>query len=283
MIKKRRIAASVIVAFLSIIAIAFIYISGCGGGGRTTTAIPVDDGSGLTSTGRWEHTGGPIGGLGYDVRIHPVNKSTMLVTDNYAGVGRSTDGGATWVKSNTGIDLDYGPTNDAVPIFSLTIDPNNPNIVWAGTDASLDKTGDREFGVYKSTDGGLNWTKKINGINKEPGDEYITFRGFTIEPGNSNLVYAQAEVNTGEVGLGFDKAKGRIYKTTDGGENWTKIWEGDNLARYLIMDPQDHNTLYASTGIFDRHAHNSDCPGGIPGGGWRYQEYRRRFYMESDK
>jgi hypothetical protein len=43
----------------------------------------------------WQSTGGPLGGLGYDVRIHPENKSVMYVTDNYAGVLRSDNGGQT--------------------------------------------------------------------------------------------------------------------------------------------------------------------------------------------
>ncbi len=264
--QRTRIIAGFFAATLSALVITSVYIAGCGGGGNATVVTPSTDDTSLTKTGQWESTGGPIGGLGYDVRIHPTNKSVMFVTDNYAGIGRSTDGGANWSKSNTGIDLDYGPTSDAVPIFSLTIDPNDPNTVWVGTDASLDMTGAKEFGIYKSTDGGQTWTKKINGISLEAGDKFLTFRGFTIEPGNSNLVYAQAEVNVGEEGMVFDKVKGRVYKTTDSGDNWTEIWEGDNLARYLIIDPQDHNTLYVSTGIFDREAYNSNCNGGVPGG-----------------
>ena len=60
--------------------------------------------------------------------------------------------------------------------------------------------------------------------------------------------------------------KGVVYKTTDGGENWTAIWRGDNLARYIWIDPRDSNVLYVSTGIFDREAANSDATRNIPGG-----------------
>src|SRR5688572_33215880 len=81
----------------------------------------------------WVSTGGPVGGLGYDVRIHPTSKQTMFVTDNYAGVIKSTDGGKTWQPSNAGITVRGGPTGDAFAIFSLTIDPNDPNVLWAGT------------------------------------------------------------------------------------------------------------------------------------------------------
>lgn len=208
----------------------------------------------------WTKTGGPIGGLGYDVRIDLTDTNTMFVTDNWSGVNKSTNAGATWSTSNSGIDISSGSSSDAVPIFSLTIDPNDSNRVWAGTQGE-----ETDFGVYRSDDGGSNWVKKVTGMTLEGGDGLV-FRGFTIEEGNSNVVYAMAEVPTVEQGKEFNKTKGRIYKTTDTGDNWTKIWDGDSLARYLIIDPSDSETLYASTGIFDREAYNSDCSSGTPGG-----------------
>jgi photosystem II stability/assembly factor-like uncharacterized protein len=60
--------------------------------------------------------------------------------------------------------------------------------------------------------------------------------------------------------------KGVVYKTTDGGQNWKKVWEGDNLARYVWIDPRDTNIIYVSTGIFDREAANSDVRNGKDGG-----------------
>lgn len=204
----------------------------------------------------WVATGGPLGGLGYDVRIHPVTRTTMFVTDNYAGVAKSTDSGANWTATNTGITVRGGPSGDAYSIFSLTIDPNDPDIVWAGTqgEGSL-------FGVFKSTDAGATWSLKAGGLTA--GDYGIVFRGFTIQTGTSNVVYAMAELPTATNGREFNRTRGRVYKSTDGGTNWTSIWEGDNLARYLIIDPRSSSTLYLSTGIFDREANNSTCAEGM--------------------
>ncbi len=210
--------------------------------------------------GSWVKTGGPIGGLGYDIRINPSTKNIMLVTDNWSGVNRSSNTGATWVSSNSGILIRSGSSGNSVPIFSLTIDPNDPNIVWAGTQGQ-----GADFGVYKSADAGVTWSLMVNGISLET-DIGLVFRGFTIQSGNSNTVYAMAEVPTAVNGKEFNRTKGRIYKTVDGGANWVKIWKGDNLARYLIINPADPNMLYASTGIFDREANNSDCTNGIRGG-----------------
>ena len=209
---------------------------------------------------QWESTIGPLGGLGYDVRIHPTEKLKMYVTDNFAGIVKSDTGGRVWYQANSGITTKSGATGDAYNIFSLTIDPNNPDIVWAGTFGE-----GSAFGVFKSTDGGQSWSFKTNGISLE-GELGLVFRGFTIAPGNSNRVYAQAEVTTSKQGREFNLVKGRVYKTEDGGGSWTKIWEGDNLARYLIVHPSNPNILYLSTGIFDREAYNSNCKMGIPGG-----------------
>ncbi len=193
----------------------------------------------------WYKTGGPSGGLGYDVRIHPQNKNIMFVTDNPSGVNKSIDGGETWAQKNQGITVKTGPSNDGIPIFSLTIDPSNPQIVWAGTQDSK--------GIFKSTDGGETWTKKDDGVAE--GNE-ISFRGFGVHPSNSNIVFAGAEIATGILGIEFGKTKGKIYKTEDGGENWRSVWEGGNLARFVLIDPVNPNVMYGSTGIFDREANN---------------------------
>jgi len=79
-----------------------------------------------------------------------------------------------------------------------------------------------------------------------------------VNPNNSDIVYAAAELsswvwNQGQPRSGreFDMTGGVVYKTTDGGESWTEIWRGDNLARYIWIDPRDTDVLYISTGIFD--------------------------------
>jgi photosystem II stability/assembly factor-like uncharacterized protein len=200
----------------------------------------------------WVRTGGPLGGLGYDVRVSPGDQSLMYVTDAFAGVHMSTDGGSNWYPSNTGISTRVGATGDSIPIFSLTVDPNNPSIVWTGTQGRR--------GVFKSTDGGVTWTEKVNGIVESFG---VTFRGFAVDPGDSNVVYAAAESSSsiwaGEdrPGREFDMTAGVVYKTRDGGKSWSAVWRGDDLARYVIIDPRDSDVVYVSTGIFDREAANS--------------------------
>ncbi|MBI2874250.1 MAG: hypothetical protein HYY09_04130 [Firmicutes bacterium] len=209
----------------------------------------------------WHKTGGPLGGLGYDVRMRPDHPDLMYVTDNWTGVNVSTDGGRTWGASNRGIATRSGPSGDAIPIFSLTIDPHNPDVIWAGTEGVR--------GIFKSTDGGRTWVSRNDGVVESHG---ITFRGFTVHPRDPDTVYAAAEISSwvwageGRQGREFDLTRGVVYKTVDGGGHWEAVWRGDNLARYIWIDPRRPEVIYVSTGIFDREAANSDPAGNRPGG-----------------
>ncbi len=209
----------------------------------------------------WVRLGGPIGGLGYDIRMRPDNPDIMYVTDAWAGVHKSTDGGRTWFTANEGIETRTGSSGDAIPVFCLTLDPNNNDIVWIGT---------QNFGsVYRSQDGGRTWQKRVNGIVEGNG---LSFRGIAVEPGNSDIVYAAGEISSWKWagkeiwGREFDRTRGVVYKTTDAGVHWQAIWRGNNLARYILIDPNDHNILYVSTGIFDREAANSNPDTNSAGG-----------------
>ena len=214
-----------------------------------------------TSPLTWIRTGGPLGGLGYDIRMKPGNPDSMLVTDAWAGIFASRDGGLNWSPSSSGINARVGGTADGIPVFCLTFDPKNPNIVWAGTQNIR--------GIFKSTDGGASWNELDYGIVERNG---ITFRGFSIDPTNSDIVYAAAELSSWvdgkpeRLGREFDMTRGVVYKTTDGGRRWVPVWYGNNLARYIWIDPRDTKVVYVSTGIFDREAANSNPETGDPGG-----------------
>lgn len=209
----------------------------------------------------WVRTGGPLGGLGYDVRMRPDNPELMYVSDAWAGVHLSTDGGQTWFPSNEGITTRTGESGDAIPVFSLTIDPNNYDIIWVGTQF--------QRGIFKSTDGGKTWKKMDSGVTERDG---ITFRGLTVEPGNSEVVYAAAEISSWadgrpqRQGREFDMTEGVVYQTKDGGKSWKAVWRGKNMARYVWIDPRDVNVIYIGTGLFDREAANSDPQSRLPGG-----------------
>ena len=209
-------------------------------------------------TQEWVRCGGPLGGVGYDIRYNFADPNIWYVTDSNSGFYISRDNGTTWELSNSGID--QVGNSGIVPIFCATIDPHHPDTIWIGTYL----TG----GIYKSTDGGENWVKKTNGIDPELTE--LTFRGFTVDPRSSDIVYAMAEVGPSVWGdttivHGFSRAKGVVYRTNNGGEDWVELWRGNNLARYCWINPDNPDILYVSTGIFDRNAANAttEFSGGV--------------------
>ena len=204
----------------------------------------------------WLRMGGPPGGLGYDIRMRPDNPDIMFVTDANAGIHKSVDGGLTWEAKNEGIQLFL---TGGAPVFCATIDPHDYDTVWIGTQGLGH--------VFMSTDNGETWEARDKGIEYEG----RSIRGITIDPNNPDIVYIGLEVasiiwNGEPIIKRFDLTQGEVYKSTDRGKSWKRIWVGDNLARYIWVDPRDSNKLFVSTGIFDRDAANSDVPNGEWGG-----------------
>ena len=242
-----------------VLVVAIVALGSMSGAGRLSGQTPA--GPGPLGGFAWVRTGGPLGGLGYDIRMRPDNPDLMYVTDAQAGAHRSVNGGQTWTPINEGILDRGGPSADTIPVFSLTIDPNNPEIVWVGFDGIT--------AVYRSADGGGSWEKRITGITETQG---LAIRSIAVEPGNSQVVYAGGEVASyvwaGENrnGREFDRVQGVVYKSIDAGLTWQAVLRAENLVRYVLIDPTDVNTLYAATGIFDREAANSDPTTNTAGG-----------------
>lgn len=199
----------------------------------------------------WRKTGGPIGGLGYNVRYVPGAPATMFVTDGWAGVQRSTNGGQTWTAVNEGITSRSRPSQDAIPVFALRIDPNNPDIVWAGLLSGK--------GLFRSLDRGLTYESRSNGL---PLTEDFTIRHIEVAPGNSNKVFVMGEFDTGVWGEGFARTRGFVFSSSDGGANWSPLGGSSfpfpSLTRWLWIDPVDPDVMLVTTGIFDRESDTPD-------------------------
>jgi photosystem II stability/assembly factor-like uncharacterized protein len=132
----------------------------------------------------------------------------------------------------------------AQSIGALAIDPKDPKTIWAGTGESWTRNsvsvGD---GIWKSTDGGENWTRM--GLAKT---ERIT--RIAVDPANSNIVYACAPG-----ALWSDSSDRGLYRTTDGGKNWSQVLKGSNLSTgcsSVALDPSDSRHLLAGLWDFRR-------------------------------
>lgn len=164
------------------------------------------------------------------------SRLTVYVGAASGGVWKSTNGGTT-----------FKPVFDKQPVQSigaLTIDPKNPKTIWVGTGESWTRNsvsiGD---GVYKSVDGGDNWTN----VGLKESERIVKI---LVDPTNTDTVYVCAPGK-----LWSDSDERGVYKTTDGGKTWTKILKGANLSTgcsMISMDEQNPKTLYAGMWDFRR-------------------------------
>jgi len=163
-------------------------------------------------------------------------KITVFVGSASGGVWKSING-----------DTTFKPVFDREPaqsIGAVTIDPSNHKNVWVGTGESWTRNSvSIGNGIYKSTDGGENWTNM--GLKDS---EHIA--RILVDPKDSNTVYACA---TGH--LWNDNDERGVYKTTDGGTNWKKVLAGTNGSTGCAMlstNTQEPKTIYASMWDFRR-------------------------------
>jgi hypothetical protein len=117
-------------------------------------------------------------------------------------------------------------------ISAITVDPTDKDIIYAGSQDFGDGDG---TSVFKSTDGGANWTEVGNGL---PGTETSgnNFWAIAVSPSNHNVVYAGAQLGA--------------FKSTDGGANWTNITPTDPNTvdiEDIAIDPTDSNNVYITS------------------------------------
>lgn len=183
-----------------------------------------------------------------DIAIHPTNNNVWYVAVGSGGVWKTTNSGTTWE-----------PIFDDQPVYSIgciTIDPNNPNIIWVGTGENV---GGRHVGygdgIYRSEDGGKSWQNM--GLKKS---EHIS--KIIIHPTNSNIIMVAAQ------GPLWNKGGERgFYKSTDFGKTWRKTLGDDEWVGVtdIVIDSRNPNLLYAAT--WQRHRNVASYIGGGPGTG----------------
>ena len=172
-----------------------------------------------------------------DMEVHPTNNQII-----YAG----TAGGGVWKSNDAGTTFNPIFDDHSQSIGAVAIDPNDPdNVIYVGTGETWTRNsvsyGD---GLYKSTDGGSNW-KKL-GFDKS---ERIA--NIIVNPKNSKEVYV-AVLGA----LWSDSDERGVFKSTDGGETWSKILYVDEKtgAADMTIDPKDPSILYVSMWEFRRTA-----------------------------
>lgn len=197
----------------------------------------------------WKHMGLRDSRHISKIILHPTKPNTVYVAalghlwgeNEERGVYMSEDGGQTWKRT-----LYEGPRSG---IISMEMDPKNPNNMLA---ASWERmrwaykwaSGGPSSFIYRSTDGGKTWSKSMKGI--PDGDTgRMGFDYFRQDPKIVVAIIEKAMTGQGNNATGG----GGVYRSTDGGQSWTKVNNLNPRPFYfsqIRQDPVDENRIYVT-------------------------------------
>ncbi|MBN2116063.1 MAG: hypothetical protein JW730_05820, partial [Anaerolineales bacterium] len=164
---------------------------------------------------------GPTGGSIINIVADRRNPAVLYAGAVGGGVYKSTNGGDSWFWSGRGIG--------SVSVYTLAIDPQNSSIVYAGSYGK---------GVYKTTDAGKNWTQVGRGTIT--GSIVYTL---DVNPGNHNIIYAGTRLP----GTYSGNYVGYLFKSVDGGTNWSSVFSVTNDWMYdIAINPNSPETILAA-------------------------------------
>ena len=172
-------------------------------------------------------------------------------------VYRSDDAGASWTPADNGMPIP--PWNEGLGAFSsqviqLHINPDNPQTLYATTilggqgliNAGI--TPELDNGVFRSTDGGTNWTLTSAGLPRfdpdNPNSSHWNVLAMAIAPSQPERLFAVAS----PIG---DFWPSLMFRSDDGGDSWTEFGNGipdDIDIRWIEVDPFDPDVVYAAGG-----------------------------------
>ena len=187
------------------------------------TGRPQDRSLGLYCDMQWSNAGLPrnlgsqIGvGRTTSVAFHPTDINTFWVSTAIGGIWKTTDGGNSYI-----------PIGDQLPTLAVSVvvvDQSNPDIIYA---ASGDRVwyGQSSIGVYKSIDGGENWTET----------------SLTWAFSNQDQIYAMV-ADPSDPSTIYVCANNGLFRTTDGFETYEVINNG--RATDLKFKPDDPSVIY---------------------------------------
>lgn len=194
----------------------------------------------------WQSKGLPDTGSVGKIVLDPNNDNTAFVgamgplfkNSNNRGVYKTTNGGDSWQQVLF--------VSDSTGVVDMSINPTNGNIVYAASWERIRRPNRRQYGgitsgIYRTTDGGSNWTELTNGLPSIASQKGRI--SIDISESNPNVLYARYATSNGNI-------QG-VYKTVNGGDSWVAVnssqltdvgfhwWFGG-----IFIDPTDENVLY---------------------------------------
>ncbi len=151
------------------------------------------------------------------------------------GVFKTTDGGKTWNKILF--------ANNKTGVADMVMDPSNPNklivALWEHKrDPWFFNSGGEGSGIFITHNGGETWEERTDKDGLPKGN--LGRIGLAIAKNKPNIVYALVEAK-----------KNALYKSTDGGFNFKKINDKDDIGNRpfyysdIFVDPQNENRVYS--------------------------------------
>ncbi len=180
---------------------------------------------------------------------------TLIDGGPEAAIHRSTDGGKTWTKVNTGLP------SEELGRIGLSIAKSNPDIVYANVEAA-----NRKGGIYRSSDNGVTWEKRtdynqgsmyygdIFADENDPDRVYLPDVLFQVSDDGAKTFHALGQrymhvdnhiiwvdpSNANHMLVGND---GGLYRSFDKGATWT-FFENLPLAQFYDVDVDESEPFY---------------------------------------
>lgn len=159
----------------------------------------------------WNVVGEGLGApIVHDMALDAVNHRWLVATE---------DGLYEWRGEDEFTRLEF-PVND-VPISAIAVAPNAPQHIYVGTDGK---------GVFVSDDSGKTWSAAGGELGGK-----TRVAGLMGDPTNWETVYARVLF-------------ARLYKSTNGGDDWRAVWMGmpdEEQVQSIAIDPNNPRRIYA--------------------------------------
>lgn len=154
----------------------------------------------------------------FAVLTSPNVPGTIWVGTATSGVLVSKDDGKTWTKTNA--------TPDLIPVSSIAIDPDRPNLLYVGTTQSL----------YLSRDGGRTWLRRGGRL------PLGNYNSILIDPTNPDQIFVSSSLSN----------NGGIFYSEDAGMNWERLDSSEmklpsRRVWSMAFDPSDPRRIFAGT------------------------------------
>ena len=166
--------------------------------------------------------GGSIG----SIAVAPSDPNVIYVGGGEVTVrGNVSSGNGIWKSEDAGKTWQYAGLPQSRHIPRIVIDPQNPQIVYAAVLGNIHKPTPQR-GIYKSTDGGKNWTK-IHFVNPYAGAVELV-----MDPSNPRVLYAATwRMQRTPYSLSSGGEGSALWKSTDRGLTWTEISNNEGFAK----------------------------------------------------